>query len=74
MTLYNLGHTLTEASAKLKNENRLRVSSSTLAARVAEHRDLTPYSRLREKGRALFKPTQAVRATKLYHRQVYAPA
>jgi hypothetical protein len=47
------------------------VPPSTLATWIAEHRDLTAYARLREQGRALFKPSQAIRTTKLYHRQVY---
>jgi len=71
VTLYNLGYTLAEASAKLKTKSGYRVPSSTLAAWIAEHRDLTAYARLREQGRELFRPTQVIRTTKLYHRQVY---
>jgi ATP-dependent exoDNAse (exonuclease V) beta subunit len=71
VTLYNLGYTLTETSTKLKTRTGYRVPSSTLAAWISEHRDLTTYARLREEGRALFKPAQAIRSTKLYHRQVY---
>ena len=71
VTLYNLGYTLAEASAKLKTKSGYRVPPSTIAAWIAEHRDLTTYARLREEGRALFKPAHTVRTTKLYHRQVY---
>jgi predicted RNA-binding Zn-ribbon protein involved in translation (DUF1610 family) len=71
ITLYNLGYTLAEVSAKLKTRSGYRVPPSTLAAWIAEHRDVTAYARLREEGRALFKPSQAIRTTKLYHRQVY---
>jgi hypothetical protein len=71
VTLYNLGYTLAEASAKLKAKSGCRVPSSTLAAWIAEHRDLTAYARLRGEGRVLFKPAQTIRITKLYHRQVY---
>jgi hypothetical protein len=71
VTLYNLGHTLADASAKLKTKSGYRVPRSTLAAWIAEHRDLTTYARLREPGRVLFKPSQVIRTTRLYHRQVY---
>jgi hypothetical protein len=71
VTLYNLGYTLTEASAKLKTKTGYHVPPSTLASWLAEHRDLTTYSRLRDEGRALYRPDQVIRATKLYHRQVY---
>jgi hypothetical protein len=71
VSLYNLGYTLSEASAKLKTKSGYRVPPSTLAAWIAEHRELTIFARLREHGRALFKPSHAVRTTKLYHRQVY---
>jgi predicted RNA-binding Zn-ribbon protein involved in translation (DUF1610 family) len=71
VTLYNLGYTLAEVSTKLKTKSGYRVPPSTLAAWIAEHRDLTAYARLREQGRELFPPSQAVRTTKLYHRQVY---
>src|SRR5712671_3330383 len=70
VTLYNLGYTLAEASAKLATKSGYRVPPSTLAAWIAEHRDLTAYSRLRERGKALFRPSQTIRTTKLYHRQV----
>jgi hypothetical protein len=63
--------TLAETSAKLKTKTGYRVPPSTLAAWISEHRDLTAYARLREEGRAIVKPSHAIRTTKLYHRQVY---
>jgi hypothetical protein len=71
VTLYNLGYTLAQASGKLKTKTGYRVPASTLAAWITEHRDLTAYARLRGEGRALVKPSQVIRTTKLYHRQVY---
>lgn len=37
-----------------------------------EHKTLTTYARLRQKGRPLFSPLQTIRKLKLYHRQVYS--
>ena len=54
VTLYNLGHTLAEASARLKTKSGYRVPPSTIGAWIAEHRDMTTYARLRDEGRALF--------------------
>ena len=71
VTLYNLGHTLAEASAKLKTKTGYRVPSSTLSRWITEHRDLTIYGRLRDEGKALYRPALVMRTTKLYHRQVY---
>lgn len=61
VTLYNLGHTLAEASARLKTKSGYRVPPSTIGAWIAEHRDLTIYARLRDEGRALFKPSPGAR-------------
>ena len=71
VTLYNLGHTLAEAAAKLKSRHGHTVAPSTLAAWIDEHRDLATYARLREAGRRLAPPAQTIRTVKLYHRQVY---
>jgi transposase-like protein len=71
ITLYNLGYSLEATADKMKSRHGYRVGRSTIAAWLAEHRSLTTYARLRVGGRRLFPPTQAVRATKLYHRQVY---
>jgi hypothetical protein len=71
ITLYNLGHTLAEAAAKLKSRHGHAIASSTLAGWIDEHRDLATYARLREVGRRLAPPAQTIRTVKLYHRQVY---
>ena len=47
VTLYNLGYSLPEAAAKLKSRHGYKVSPSTLASWMSEHRELTTYSRLR---------------------------
>ena len=72
VTLYNLGCSLPEAAAKLKTRHGYKVSPSTLAAWMSEHRELTTYARLRTELRRLFPPTKTVRRSKLYHRQVYS--
>ena len=72
VTLYNLGYSLPEAAAKLKSRHGHKISPSTLAAWMTEHRELTTYSRLRPQLRHLFPPTKTIRSTKLYHRQVYS--
>jgi hypothetical protein len=46
------------------------IAPATLSAWIAEHRDLATYARLREEGRKLATPAQAIRTMKLYHRQV----
>jgi hypothetical protein len=72
VTLYNLGYSLPEAAAKLKSRHGYKVSPSTLAGWMTEHRELTTYSRLRPQLRHLFPPTKIICRSKLYHRQVYS--
>jgi PD-(D/E)XK nuclease superfamily protein len=72
VTLYNLGYSLPTAAAKLKSRHGYKVSPSTLAGWISEHRELTTYSRLRPQLRHLFPPTKTIRRLKLYHRQVYS--
>ena len=71
ITLYNLGYTLDDTVSKVNSRYGHRIARSTIANWLAEHRALTTYDRLREEGRRLFKPSQTIRAIKLYHRQVY---
>ena len=71
ITLYHLGHSLDETAAKIRARHGHRIGRSTIANWLAEHRALTTYDRLRSQGRRLFKPTQTIRAIKLYHRQIY---
>ena len=40
VTLYNLGYSLPAAAAKLKSRHGYKVSSSTLASWMTEHREL----------------------------------
>ena len=68
ITLYNLGHTLAEAAAKLKSRHGHAVAPSTLAGWIDDHRDLASYARLREAGRRLAPPAQTIRTVKLNHR------
>ena len=70
--LYNLGYSLPEAAAKLKSRHGYKVSPSTLASWMDEHRELTTYRRLRERLRGGLSPAQTVRSSKLYHRQVHS--
>jgi transposase-like protein len=72
VTLYNLGYSLPDAVAKLKFRHGYKVSPSTLAGWMSEHRQLTTYSRLRRDAPAGFTPAQTIRSTKAYHRQVYS--
>ena len=72
VTLYNLGYSLPEAAAKLKSRHGYKVSPSTLASWMSEHRELTTYTRLRRDANTGFTPAQTIRSTKLYHRQVYS--
>ncbi len=72
VTFYNLGYSLPEAAAKLKSRHGYRVAPSTLASWMAEHRELTTYTRLRRDAPSGFTPAQTIRSTKLYHRQVYS--
>jgi len=72
VTLYNLGYSLPAVAAKLKSRHGYKISPSTLASWMTEHRELTTYSRLRPQLRHLFPPTKTIRRLKLYHRQVYS--
>jgi hypothetical protein len=56
ITLYNLGHTLAEASAKLKSRHGHNIAPSTLAGWIDEHRDLATYARLHEAGGGSCRP------------------
>ena len=58
VTLFNLGYSLPEAAAKLKSRHGYKVSPSTLASWMTEHRELTTYRRLRSQLRHLFPPTK----------------
>jgi len=71
ITDYNLGYSLADTAARLKSKRGLRVSPSTIASWLDEHRSLTSYRRLRDRGKSLFAPNTTIRAIKLYHRQVY---
>ena len=72
VTLYHLGYSLSDAAAKLKSRHGYRVAPSTLTSWMAEHRELTTYSRLRRQMKGGFTPAQTIRWRKLYHRQVYS--
>jgi transposase-like protein len=72
VTLYNLGYSLPVAAQKLKAKHGYKVSPSTLGSWMAEHRELTTYSRLRHHRPIGLSPAQTIRSTKLYHRQVYS--
>jgi hypothetical protein len=71
ITLYDLGYSLDATADKIRARHGHRVGRSTIAARLAEHRSLTTYARMRAEGRRLFPPTQTIRSVKLYHRQIY---
>jgi transposase-like protein len=72
VTLYNLGYFLPVAAQKLKAKHGYKISPSTLSSWMAEHRELTTYSRLRRHRPNGLSPAQTIRSTKLYHRQVYS--
>jgi hypothetical protein len=56
VTLYNLGYSLPAAAAKLKSRHGYKVSPSTLASWMSEHRELTTYRRIRGKARLIPSP------------------
>jgi hypothetical protein len=72
VTFYNLGYSLSEAAHKIKTKHGYKIPPSTLASWMAENRELSTYRRLRPYARDGLSPAQTVRATKLYHRQVYS--
>src|SRR5664280_3825790 len=72
VTLFNLGYSLPVAAQKLKAKHGYKMPPSTLASWMAEHRELTTYSRLRRHRPNRLSPAQTIRSTKLYHRQVYS--
>jgi hypothetical protein len=71
LTLYNRGYTLEETAAKISSRFGRQAAPSTIARWLSEHPTPTTYTRLRTRGRRLFKPMQAIRTIKLYHKQVY---
>ncbi|MDP3795430.1 MAG: PD-(D/E)XK nuclease family protein, partial [bacterium] len=71
LSLYNLGWHIPAAARRLKDRFGIMVPTRTLDDWIHEQRDLLTYARLRDRGRALFSPHQVIRATRLYHRQVY---
>src|SRR5579862_590485 len=72
VTLYNLGYSLPAATQKLKEKHGYKISPSTLASWMKEHRELITYHRMRPRLPLKLKPAQTIRSTKLYHRQVYS--
>src|ERR1700693_1138015 len=72
VTFYDLGYSLNEAARKVKARHGYKIPPSTLASWMAEHRELTTYRRLRPHRPRNISPAQTIRATKLYHRQVYS--
>jgi len=71
ITLFDRGFTLQETAEKISSRFGRHASPSTISRWVSEHPQLTTYTRLRTRGLKSFKPTQTIRAIKLYHRQVY---
>ena len=71
LTLYNRGLSLEDTADRLSSRHGHSVSPATISRWLAAHPGLTTYRRLRARGLKLFKPPQIIRATKLYHRQVY---
>lgn len=71
ITLYELGHSLTDTANKISSRHGHRVGRSKIASWLADHRSLRTYQRIRAAGRRLFTPTQTIRSIKLYHRQIY---
>jgi transposase-like protein len=71
LTDYNLGYSLSETAARLKNKTNRRVAPSTITSWLYEYRQHTSYRRLRGVGLTRFSPEQTLRSIKLYHRQVY---
>ncbi len=72
LTTYNLGYSLHETAARLKRKTNRTVSRSTITNWLHEYRKHCSYVRLRAAGLARFRPEEAVRSIKLYHRQIYA--
>ena len=74
LSTYSLGHSLEDTAARIKSKSGRTIASSTVAGWLAQHKPLMSYLRLRDRGRHLFPPEQAIRSIKLYHRQVYGYA
>ncbi len=71
LSLYHLGHSLSEVSSRLKGRFGLMIKKSTLGSWTKEFKELCTYNRLRDKGLKLFTPRQMLYAITLYHKQVY---
>jgi transposase-like protein len=71
LSTYNRGYALEETSRRLSSRYGHTIHPATISRWLAAHPRLTTYRRLRDRGLALFTPTQLIRTVKLYHRQVY---
>ena len=69
---YHMGYSLVDASALLKERYGVRVSPATLSRWLDDYKKLCTYSRLRNRGMALFPPRQIFQSTRLHHQQVYS--
>lgn len=71
LSTYDLGHTLEETRKLIAKRFKVSVPASTIHSWVREYGNVCTYSKLRERGRKLYPPAEAVFSQRLEHGQVY---
>jgi len=71
LMLYYRGETREQVARKIRDRFGITVPSRTLSTWLSQHRELTPYTRLRDKYTTTYRPNRIIRAVRLQHQQVY---
>ena len=71
LSIYNLGHSLTETQRQIRRRAHLDLPEGTIRSWLDSYRAFTTYARLRSAGRKLIEPEMVIRSFPLYHQQVY---
>src|SRR5688572_4452361 len=56
LSTYNLGYSLNDTAARMKSKTGRAIGASTIEGWLRQHKPLTSYLRLRDRGRHLFPP------------------
>jgi len=71
ISIFNLGHSLTDTQRLLRKRTRHEVPERTIRSWLATHKPHTAYWRLRNTGRKMFNPGSIIQSLTCHHQQVY---
>ena len=71
VSVYNLGHSLTETQSLLRKRSRLEIPERTIRSWLTAHRPLTTYTRFRSTAKKAFGPRSILQSCRLQHQQLY---